>query len=261
MGIKKEIPGQKKVMILIVAYNAEKTIVNLLERMPKDVIERVQEIVLADDASSDRTSALAEAYRKKKGLSNFTILRHAKNKGYGGNQKWGYTYALEKGYDIAVMIHGDAQYPPEYIAPLIAPLEDGRADFMFGSRMAGHPLRGGMPLYKFFGNVFLTSVENIVLGTKLTEFHSGFRAYSMKAIREIPFQFNSDGFHFDSEIIIQLVMAGKKINEIVIPTFYGDEKCNVKVVNYGMNILKELGRYMLVKSNLRSYPKYHIPIK
>jgi len=163
---------------------------------------------------------------------------------------------MKKGYDIVVMVHGDAQYPPEYIMPLIKPIEEGKAEFMFGSRMAGDPLGGRMPLYKFFGNIFLTTVENIVLRTKLTEFHSGFRAYSVKALQEVPMDLDSDGFHFDSEIIIQFVEARKKIGEITIPTFYGDEKCNVKVINYGLNILKELLRYLLTKFNVRRYRKY-----
>jgi len=248
----------KKLMILIVSYNAEKTINPLLNRMPKEVWKRASEVVIADDASKDRTSSIAKAYKLRNKIKNLTIIKHSKNKGYGGNQKWGYNYALKKGYDIVVMVHGDAQYPPEYILKLIKPIEDNKADFVFGSRMAGHPIKGGMPLYKFLGNIFLTSVENIVLRTRLSEFHSGFRAYSLKALKDIPLDKDSDGFHFDSEIIIQLVCAKKRINEIVIPTHYGDEKCNVKVINYGLNILKELAKYLLTKSKIRNYEKYSV---
>ena len=124
--------------------------------------------------------------------------------------------------------------------------------------MAGHPIKGGMPIYKFLGNVFLTTVENIVLRTRLTEFHSGFRAYSLETLNKIPLNLDSDGFHFDSEIIIQLVYSRKKIKEIVIPTFYGDEKCNVKVISYGLNILKELTKYILTKYKIKIYPKYDL---
>lgn len=245
-------------MILVVSYNAEKTIMNLLNRMPKEVWKRASEVVIADDSSKDNTSKIAREYKAKNKIKNLTVIKHNKNKGYGGNQKWGYDYAISKGYDIAVMIHGDAQYPPEYILSLIKPIEMNKADFVFGSRMAGNPIKGGMPLYKYIGNKFLTTVENLVLGTKLSEFHSGFRAYSLNALKDIPLILNSDGFHFDSEIIIQLVHSKKKIREIVIPTFYGDEKCNVKVINYGLNILKELSKYILTKYKIKIYPKYDL---
>ncbi len=245
-------------MILVVAYNAEKTIISLLNRMPADVWKRATEVVIADDASKDKTALVAKKYKAKNKKVNLTIIKHEKNQGYGGNQKWGYNYAFKKGYDIAVMIHGDAQYPPEYILPLIKSIEENKADFVFGSRMAGHPIKGGMPIYKFLGNVFLTTVENIVLRTRLTEFHSGFRAYSLETLNKIPLNLDSDGFHFDSEIIIQLVYSRKKIKEIVIPTFYGDEKCNVKVISYGLNILKELTKYILTKYKIKIYPKYDL---
>ncbi|MEK6908484.1 MAG: glycosyltransferase family 2 protein [Nanoarchaeota archaeon] len=248
----------KKLMILIVAYNAESTIKPLLERMPNEVWKRASEIVIADDASKDFTSVVANEYKLRNKKKKLTIIKHQKNKGYGGNQKWGYIYAMKKGYDITVMIHGDAQYPPEYIIKLIKPIEENNADFVFGSRMAGHPIKGGMPIYKYLGNVFLTTTENIVLGTRLTEFHSGFRAYSIQVLKKIPLHLDSDGFHFDSEIIMQFVRSKKKIKEIVIPTFYGDEKCNVKVISYGLNILKELLKYVLTKYKIKSYPKYDL---
>ncbi len=252
------VKNRKKLMVLIVSYNAEKTITKLLHRIPKEVWDNSEEIVVADDSSTDRTAEYAKDYKILHKKKNLFVIKHEKNKGYGGNQKWGYEYAMKKGYDIVVMVHGDAQYPPEYIMKLIEPIKKGEKDFMFGSRMAGDPLGGNMPLYKYLGNIFLTSVENISLGTRLTEFHSGFRAYSIKALKEIPLDKNSDGFHFDSEIIIQLVIAKKKIGEITIPTFYGDEKCNVKVINYGLNILKELLRYKLTKYKVRNYERYDL---
>ena len=245
-------------MILVVAYNAEKTIKYLLDRMPSEVWRRSSEIVIADDASKDFTSVVANEYKLRNKKKNLTIIKHQNNKGYGGNQKWGYNYAMKKGYDIVVMIHGDAQYPPEYILKLIKPIEENNADFVFGSRMAGHPIKGGMPIYKFLGNVFLTTTENIVLGTRLTEFHSGFRAYSIPVLRKIPFNLDSDGFHFDSEIIMQFVRSKKRIKEIIIPTFYGDEKCNVKVISYGLNILRELLKYVLTKYKIKACPKYDL---
>ncbi|MBX4196751.1 glycosyltransferase family 2 protein [Candidatus Pacearchaeota archaeon] len=249
---------RKKLLILIVAYNAEKTIKTLLDRIPKEVLDYAEEILIADDASKDSTFLLAEHYKKERGIKKIKIVKHTKNKGYGGNQKWGYQYAITHGFDIVVMVHGDAQYPPEYIMPLIKPIVERKADFVFGSRMAGHPLRGNMPFYKFLGNIFLTTVENMFLGTRLTEFHSGFRAYSVDALKSIPLKYDSDGFHFDSEIIFQLVEAKKKIKEITIPTFYGEERSNVKVIPYGLNVLKELLKYTLHRLGLRKYNKYAI---
>ncbi len=249
---------KEKVLILVVAYNAEKTIIKLLDRLPKETINNLDEILIADDASVDSTSKIVEWYKKAKDVAKLKIVKHKKNKGYGGNQKWGYRYAIKNKFDVVVMIHGDAQYPPEYIPQIIKPILENKADFVFGSRMAGHPLKGRMPLYKFFGNIFLTSVENFFLGTKLSEFHSGFRAYRVKTLSQLPLKFNSDGFHFDSEIIFQLVGSKKRISEIVIPTFYGDEKCNVKVINYGLNILKELAKYLLNKYNIRREEKYEV---
>lgn len=252
------IKQSKKIMILIVSYNAEKTITRLLERMPEDVWKKAEEIIVADDASQDKTAEMALNYKRKHKIKNLSAIRHERNKGYGGNQKWGYNYAIKKDYDIVVMIHGDAQYPPECIMPLVKKLEETNAGFAFGSRMAGHPLKGGMPLYKFLGNIFLTSIENIALGTHLSEFHSGFRVYSVKALKQIPFNLNSDNFHFDSQIIIQLVIAREKISEITIPTRYSGEKSesNVKVIPYGLNILKELLKYLLTKFHIRAYQNY-----
>ena len=247
-----------KILVLVVAYNAASTIERLLERFPRKTMAYVDEVLIADDASMDKTSEIARAYAHKHKLSKVRVMKHQHNKGYGGNQKWGYQYAIEEGYDIVVMVHGDAQYPPEYILPLIDPIVDGKKDFMFGSRMAGHPLRGGMPVYKFFGNIFLTVTENIFLGTRLTEFHSGFRAYRISTLKEMPLEEASDGFHFDSEIIFMLVGAKKRIGEIAIPTFYGDEKCNVNVVNYGLNVLKELMKFTLHRLGLRVYAKYSL---
>jgi len=249
---------KKKILYFILAYNAEKSISKLLDRFDKVTLDHADEILLADDCSKDKTAKVAEWYKKAKNLKKLKIIYHEKNKGYGGNQKWGYNYAIKNNFDVVVMVHGDAQYPPEYILKLIKPIEEGKADFMFGSRIAGHPLKGGMPIYKFIGNKFLTSVENLVLGTKLSEFHSGFRAYNVHALKQIPFNRDSDDFHFDSEIIVQLAMAKKKIGEIVIPTCYGDEKCNVNSVQYGLNVLKVMSQYILHKLKLRKYSKFSI---
>jgi hypothetical protein len=177
------------------------------------------------------------------------IMRHPENLGYGGNQKAGYRMAIEEGLDIIVMLHGDGQYAPECLPDLVAPLARGEADCVMGSRMmvAGDARSGGMPLYKYLGNRILTKFENRVLGTQLTEFHSGYRAYRVDALKSIPFERNADGFHFDTQIIIQLVDAGKKILEIPIPTFYGDEICYVNGIKYASDVSADVIRYRLGK--------------
>lgn len=250
--------NKKKILVLVVAYNAEKTISKLLDRFDKETLDHVDEILLANDAPKegtprDNTAKIAEHYKQTHNLNKLTIVSHEKNKGYGGNQKWGYNYAIKNNFDIVVLVHGDAQYPPEYILPLIKPIEDVKIDFMFGSRMTGHPLKGGMPIYKFFGNKILTFAENIVLGTHLSEFHSGFRAYNVHALKEIPFNKDSNDFHFDSEIIVQLIIAKKKIGQITIPTTYGDEKCNVNSIRYGISIVGMLVYYLLHVTRIRRY--------
>jgi len=249
---------KRRVLAFIIAYNAEKTITKVLNNFSKNILKEIDEILLADDESSDQTLLIAQNYKKKRRLSKLKIIKHVKNKGYGGNQKWGYNYAIKNKFDIVVMVHGDAQYPSEYIPQLIKPIKENKAEFVFGSRMTGHPLKGGMPLHKYLGNKFLTFIENLILKTKLSEFHSGFRAYSVKALKEIPFNYNSDDFHFDSEIIIQLVSAKEKIAEITIPTVYGYEKSHVNVFRYGLNILKILGEYIATKSKIIKYKKFEI---
>ncbi len=149
-----------------------------------------------------------------------TVLRNELNQGYGGNQKIGYTFAIERGFDVVVLLHGDGQYAPEEMPRLLEPLQEGRADAVFGSRMMTTfgALRGGMPLYKYVGNRLLTTVQNALLRTRLSEFHSGYRAYAVPALRRIRFPLNSNDFHFDTEIIIQLLNVGQRIVEVPIPT-------------------------------------------
>jgi 2-polyprenyl-3-methyl-5-hydroxy-6-metoxy-1,4-benzoquinol methylase len=168
-----------------------------------------------------------------------TVLRNELNQGYGGNQKIGYTYAIRRGFDVVALVHGDGQYAPEELPRLLVPLCEGQADAVFGSRMMKprEALRGGMPLYKLFGNRLLTSIENTLLGTRLSEFHSGYRLYSVRALARLPFLLNTDDFHFDTEIIIQLLGARQRIVELPIPTYYGGEICRVNGVRYAWNVL------------------------
>jgi glycosyltransferase involved in cell wall biosynthesis len=251
----------KKIAIFIPTYNHAKTLPLVLDRIPANIKKQVKEIFVADDESKDNTYMVGLWYKQEKGLNNLTIFHHKKNKGYGGNQKWAYQYCIDKGYDIVVMLHGDAQYAPEKVADLIKPFQQKDANkigMVFGSRMKGNPLKGGMPMYKFIGNKFLTFVENLVLGLDLSEFHSGYRAYNCQNLKKIPFHLCSDDFHFDSEIIVQLKLSGLKILETPIPTYYGEEKCNVNSISYGLNVLKTMGEYMLHKSGIKQSKKYNV---
>lgn len=228
-----------KVVVVLPAYNAAKTLRKTVEDIPKDIVD---EIVLVDDASRDNTVEIA----KRLGLKVFV---HQKNKGYGANQKTCYTKALEAGADIIVMVHPDYQYDPKVIPQLIEPIQNGLADAVFGSRMMkGGALEGGMPLWKHNANILLTALENVILGTYLTEYHSGFRAYSAKYLKSVNFMFNSDGFIFDTEIIVQGLTKYMRIEEIPIRTRYFDEASTIRFlpsVIYGLSILKTLLKYTL----------------
>ncbi len=248
-----------KVAIFIPTYNASKTLPLLIDRIPKEIKNKVKEIFVIDDASQDNTYLIGVGYKKLSGLNNLKVYRNEKNKGYGGNQKYAYQYAIDKGFDIVVMLHGDAQYAPEYIPALLEPFKkDRNIALVFGSRMKGKPLKGGMPLYKFIGNKILTFIENKVLRMNLSEYHSGFRVYNCKKLKEIPFHLCSGGFHFDTDILIQLRIKNFKIVERPIPTHYGDEKSHVNIWNYGLNILKSLYEYKLHTLGIKRSRKFNI---
>jgi 2-polyprenyl-3-methyl-5-hydroxy-6-metoxy-1,4-benzoquinol methylase len=167
------------------------------------------------------------------------VLQNEHNQGYGGNQKVGYSYAIAEQHDYVALIHGDGQYAPERLPELLRPMVEGDADAVFGSRMMqrGEALRGGMPMYKYLGNKILTKVQNTLLGTQLSEFHSGYRIYRVAVLAKLPFRLNSNDFHFDTEIIIQLLNTGAKIVELPIPTYYGDEICRVNGMKYAKDVI------------------------
>jgi glycosyltransferase involved in cell wall biosynthesis len=231
---------KRRVLIFIVAYNAEKTLAEVLNRIPAAVFDYDYRILIIDDSSSDQTFARGLEYRRSHPDLNLEILFNPSNQGYGGNQKLGYQYAIDEGFEAVVLLHGDGQYAPEVLEDMFRPLLDGDADAVFGSRMAvrGDALRGGMPLYKYVGNRILTTFQNRVLDANLSEFHSGYRAYSVAALEQIPFQVNTNDFHFDTEIIIQLMLKGLRIMEIPIPTYYGDEICYVDGLKYAWEVAK-----------------------
>jgi 2-polyprenyl-3-methyl-5-hydroxy-6-metoxy-1,4-benzoquinol methylase len=238
-----------RIGVLVVAYNAVSTLAQVLDRIPKTFRSRITDVFVCDDASQDATYLVGLGYKQITTDLPLTIIRHPKNLGYGGNQKAGYRLAIEHDLDIIVMLHGDGQYAPECLDEIVAPLERGECDAVLGSRMMikGAARKGGMPLYKYAGNKILTRFENWMLGTDLYEFHSGYRAYSVKALSRIPFERNSDGFDFDTQIIIQLVDAGKRIVEVPIPTYYGDEICYVDGLKYAKDVSSAVLRYRLAK--------------
>ena len=244
----------------MVAYNAQHTINWVLGRVPTSLTKEFDaEILVIDDQSEDNTFEESEVFAAScKSEFRITVLFNPENQGYGGNQKVGYHYAIKNNFDFVALIHGDGQYAPEELPTLIKPLASGEADAVFGSRMLsdGAALRGGMPLYKFIGNKILTFFQNYLLKTKFSEFHSGYRLYSTSALRTIPFHLNSNDFHFDTEIIIQLVFSGKKIRELPIPTYYGDEICHVNGIKYAFKVINTTLRASMQKYNLLFDRKY-----
>ncbi len=233
---------QQKVLIFIVSYNAETTISHVLSRIPAELFhdQDIQvDVLIIDDGSTDNTIAQCHSYSQLHQAMPLTILVNPQNLGYGANQKIGYQYAIDRRFDIVCLLHGDGQYAPEELPRLLGPLLNEECDAVFGSRMmeSGTALKGGMPHYKYYGNKALTWLQNRIVGTSLSEYHSGYRLYSIPALKKLPFEYNSGVFDFDTDIIIQLHNAGCRIQEIPIPTFYGDEVCNVNGIPYAFNIL------------------------
>ena len=240
----------KKVIVVCPAYNAEKTLAHTIADIPEGIAD---EIILVDDCSQDGTVMKAKALGLK-------VFQHERNMGYGANQKTCYAKALEAGADIVVMLHPDYQYDPKVIPALIRPIVDGTADAVFGSRMMkGGALLGGMPLWKHNANILLTALENVIMQTYLTEYHSGFRAYSARLLKTIHFERNSNNFVFDTQIIVQSLIHGFRIEEIPIQTRYFDEASTIKFwpsVLYGLQILATMGIFLLHKYVGIKVPSY-----
>lgn len=255
MPVPPEHTNQPRIGILIVAYDAAQTIVSVLQRIPPDVWQTVTEVAVFDDASRDDTADCARSFQHDK----LTVHCSAVNLGYGGNQRHGYRYFIDRGFDAVVMLHGDGQYAPELLADLYAPLVRGEVDAVFGTRfnrVYGGPRKGGMPLYKVVGNRLLTMLSNTALGLRLSEFHSGYRAYSLDALRRIDMTHMTPDFHFDTEIIVKLQHQGFRIIEVPIPTFYGDEISHVNSIRYGLNIIRALWRYRQTVRGAARHPEF-----
>ena len=252
-------PNRPKTLILIVAYNAAETITGVLQRIPRALSETYDlSVLVIDDCSQDNTAEVTREY-----LSGFwcstAFLRNPVNLGYGGNQKLGYRYAIDKGFDVVALLHGDGQYAPECLPVLLRPFsDDDNPAAVFGSRMLRKrdALKGGMPLYKFLGNRLLTRFQNLLLGSHLSEFHTGYRVYSVAVLGEIPFELNTNDFHFDTEIIVQLFFLGARVVELPIPTHYGDEVCRVDGLRYAWNVSKASIKARLIRLGIFYDPKF-----
>ena len=234
----------KRIGIFVIAYNAEHKLAGVLDRIPPDIVAKVEEIFVIDDCSPDRTYDVGRRYDGP-AAAKLTIQRNPVNLMYGGNQKRGYQYAIERGLDLVVLLHGDGQYAPEVMQRLLDPLERGRAELVMGSRMLnpGAALRGNMPLYKYVGNKSLTTTQNWLLGARFSEFHSGYRAYSCQALKTIDFDRLTDSWHFDTQIILEFLQRGHRIAEVPIPTYYGDEICHVNGIPYAYECVRATAQY------------------
>jgi glycosyltransferase involved in cell wall biosynthesis len=241
----------KKFAIYIPAYNAALTLPRVFSRLAEPVKRQVDEILVVDNHSADDTSLVAIKIKEEQDLHNLQVIRNERNEGYGGSQKIAYRHCINKKHSGVVMLHGDAQYAPELVETLLKPILEGKADMVFGSRFTGNPLKGGMPIHRFLGNRVLTTIQNILLGTRLSEFHSGYRVYSVAALEKIPFERFSSDYHFDTEIIILFVDRGLRIVEMPIPTHYGDEENYVNIWKYGTQVLVSTLTYFLHKRRLR----------
>lgn len=242
----------KKLVVVMPAYNAEKTLRMTFEELPHEYVDIV---ILGDDASRDGTVNVAQDL-------HVNIIVHPENRGYGGNQKTCYREALRLGAEIIVMIHPDYQYSPKLVTAMASMVASGHYDVVLGSRiLGGETLKGGMPLYKYISNRFLTFVENIFLGVKLSEYHTGFRAYSHKVLETLPLDKNSDDFVFDNEILAQSVYFGFKIGEISCPTRYREDASSIKFlrsVKYGLGVLSTSLKYLLDKKGIRKYSLFNV---
>jgi glycosyltransferase involved in cell wall biosynthesis len=237
-----------RIAVVMPAYNAEATLARTLAELDRNVVD---EIVLVDDASTDETVALA-------GRLGLEPISHEHNLGYGGNQKTCYRRALELGADIVVMVHPDYQYSPLLVPAMASMLAYGEYDLILGSRiLAQSPIARGMPRYKYVANRFLTLAENIVLGQKLSEYHTGLRAFSRSLLAAVPFERNSDDFVFDNQILVQALAAGARIGELSCPTRYQADSSSINLtrsIRYGVGVLQTSVQYRLHQRRLRRYP-------
>lgn len=239
---------RKRTLIFIVAYQAERHLASVLSRIPAELISNPEiEILVIDDGSTDHGVSVGRKWAEEHNATNITILRNPINQGYGGNQKLGYRMAIDAGFDYVILLHGDGQYAPELLPKFIEIRRQTDADVVLGSRMKDlrSAKRGGMPWYKLFGNRALTTFQNKVTGQNLSEYHTGYRAYSTSLLKRIPFEINTNDFHFDTEILLQSFHAKAKVEEFLIPTHYGDEICRVNGMRYAKDVVFSTLRFKM----------------
>jgi len=242
----------KKIIVVMPAYNAAKTLVKTYEEVMDNEI--VDLVIIVDDASSDETLSLARS------LPNAKIHLHEKNKGYGGNQKSCYDLAVKEGGDIIIMVHPDYQYTPKLIPAMAGMIVNGLYDCVLGSRiLGGETIKGGMPLWKYIINRILTEAENFILGANLSEYHTGYRAFSKELLQKLPLDKNSDDFIFDNEVLAEILWLGYPIGEVSCPTHYFPEASSISLWNsikYGFGVFKVAFTYRLAKLKLIKSPKF-----
>jgi glycosyltransferase involved in cell wall biosynthesis len=241
----------KKIIVVLPAYNAEKTIAQTIAEIPLDLVD---EYVVVDDASTDNTIQVASSLNVK------NLIKHDKNRGYGGNQKTCYDTALELDGDIVIMLHPDYQYTPKLIPSMVYMIATGLYPVVIASRILGKgALKGGMPKYKYISNRFLTWAQNLMINQKLSEYHSGYRAFSREVLEKVNYHANSDDFVFDNQMLAQIFMAGFEIAEITCPTKYFKEASSINLqrsIKYGLGVLKTSMGFFLHKHKLISIPIY-----
>lgn len=241
----------KKVVVVMPAYNAARTLQKTYDEIPKDIVD---DIILTDDNSSDDTVGIAKSL-------NIKLFIHPSNKGYGANQKTCYAEALRLGADVVVMLHPDYQYSPKLITPMAALITSGMFDVVLGSRILGNKaLKGGMPVYKYISNRILTLLENIMIGEKLSEYHSGYRAFSREALLKLPILENSDDFIFDNQMLLQAFYFGLRVGEITSPSAYTSDSSSIsfsRSVVYGLGVLKTAMAYLLSKRSISGAPIFN----
>lgn len=236
----------KKLVVVMPAYNAERTLRKTYEELPH---EYVDDVILVDDASSDHTARIAKELGIRANV-------HSENLGYGANQKTCYRKALKLGADIVVMVHPDYQYSPRLVTAMASMIVSGHYDVVLGSRiLGGNALKGGMPLYKYISNRILTFFQNLLLGVKLSEYHTGYRAFNRKVLETLPLEENSDDFVFDNEMLVQAIYFGFRIGEISCPTRYFEDASSInftKSIKYGVSVIATSAKYLLQKIGIKS---------
>jgi len=244
--------NNKKLVVVLPAYNAAKTLRRTYADLPKDIVDKV---ILVDDFSKDETVSVAQEL----GIDTYI---HSKNRGYGANQKTCYEKALAMGADIVIMLHPDYQYNPKLVPPMASMIASGVFDIVLGSRiLGGMAIKGGMPLYKYVSNRCLTFIQNILLGQKLSEYHTGLRAFSKEVLLRLPLLQNSDDFIFDNELLVQAVYFGYSIGEITSPCYYNTDSSSIgfkRSVLYGMGVMLNCVKFILQKSKFAHFAIFNV---